>query len=170
MKRRLYFVLPDTKTAHLVEKGLLLAHVDSKHIHFMAKDESGFRDLPTASFTQRTDILPSMWHGLFFGGLTGTVAGCVVYFMPEVRSLLGMGSIMLLGIVGGVLGIWMAGMIGVSLPNSQLKRFEKTLQEGHVLLMVDVPKDRVGEISDLINKHNGDVETYGVEPAFPAFP
>lgn len=169
MKRRLYMVLPDEKVAHQVEKELLLAHVDRRHMHFMAKDESGLSDLPTANFTQYTDILPSMWHGLFFGGLTGTVAGAAVYFMPEIRTMLGMGAIMLLAITGGVLGVWIAGMIGISVPNTRLKRFEKTLQEGHILLMVDVDKDRVDEISELVREHHDDAEV-DAEPAIPAFP
>ena len=170
MKRRLYFVLPNAQVAHQVEKELLLAHVGSHQMHFMAKDEAGLTDLPLASLIQKTDIIPSMWHGLFYGGLTGTVVGGIIYFTPEIQSLLGMGSIMLLGVIGGLLGIWMAGMIGVSAPNSQLKRFEETIEEGSVLLMVDAPKERVAELSDMIRKYHSDAEMAGTEPAIPAFP
>jgi hypothetical protein len=89
--------------------------------------------------------------------------------MPEIQAMFGMGTILLLAIVGSLMGIWIASMIGISAPNSQLKRFEKTLEEGHVLLMVDVPVARVSEITELVGRHT-EVEVAGTEPAMPAFP
>ena len=38
MRRRLYFVLPDVKSAETIERELLLAKIEDSHIHFLAKD------------------------------------------------------------------------------------------------------------------------------------
>ncbi len=170
MKRRIYFLLPNTATAHKVEKELLLARVDAHHMHFMAADETEIRDLPLADFSQRTDIIPGMEHGLLLGGVVGAAAGAVVYFIPENSLLSGTGVILALGILGAVMGAWVSGMIGISAPNSRLKRFRKSLKDGKVLLMVDVPKDRVEEITRLVKRFHGDARNLGEDPTIPAFP
>ncbi|HID81910.1 MAG TPA: GlsB/YeaQ/YmgE family stress response membrane protein [Chromatiales bacterium] len=170
MRRRIYFVLPNAATAEAVEKELLLAHIDDHHMHFMARDDLDLKKLPKANILQRTDLVHGMELGLIVGGATGLIAGTVVYLLPEFSAWLGMGIILVLALIGAVLGSWVSGMIGISAPNTRLKRFEKILGEGHVLLMVDVPKDRVDEITDLIKKHHHDAQQFGEEPTIPAFP
>ncbi len=169
MKRRVYFVLPDAATAHAVERDLLLARVDDRHMHFMAKDESGLRDLPIADFTQRTDLIPGMEHGLIAGGVTGALAGGIAWALQFSMNI-GLGIVLILALLGAVLGVWFAGMIGIGIPNSRLKRFERTLDEGHVLLMVDVNKTRVDEINEIVRAHFKDAQAFGEEPTIPAFP
>jgi len=170
MRRRIYFLLPDAATAHEVEKELLLARVDDHHMHFMAADETELSDLPLADFSQRTDMIPGMEHGLLLGGLVGAAAGAVVYFIPENSLMSGMGIILALGVLGAVMGAWVSGMIGISAPNSRLKHFRKPLRQGRILLMVDVPKGRVDEITRLVKRCHDNARTLGEEPTIPAFP
>jgi hypothetical protein len=61
-------------------------------------------------------------------------------------------------------------MIGVDVPNSQLSEFEEAIKGGEILMMVDVSKDRVEEIDDLVKKHHPEAEIEGTEPTIPAFP
>jgi len=170
MNHRIYFILPDAKTAEVVEKELLLAHVDDHHMHFMARDEISLKSLPKANLLQKSDLIHGLELGLIVGGATGLIAGLFIYLMPEFTAWTGMGIILVLGLVGAILGIWVSGMIGISAPNTRLKRFDKQLQEGNVLLMVDVPKKRIDEITALIRKHHKDAKQYGEEPSIPAFP
>jgi hypothetical protein len=51
-----------------------------------------------------------------------------------------------------------------------LTQFEQAIQEGHLLLLLDVPKRRVDEIDALVRRHYADVEIEGPEPTIPAFP
>jgi hypothetical protein len=37
-------------------------------------------------------------------------------------------------------------------------------------MMVDVPKEQVGDVTVLIKKHHPEVEVEGTEPVIPAFP
>lgn len=57
-------------------------------------------------------------------------------------------------------------MIGVSVPNSQLEKFKDALAEGQLLMLLDVPKDRVEEITDLIKSHHPEAQVEGTEPTF----
>ena len=51
-----------------------------------------------------------------------------------------------------------------------LKRFDREIGEGRVLLMVDVPTGRVEEIQDLVHDRHPEASDHGIEPTMPAFP
>jgi hypothetical protein len=55
-----------------------------------------------------------------------------------------------MSLLGASFGSWAASLIAVSVPNRQLKPFEKDLKEGRLVLMVDVPNDRVDEVTQLV--------------------
>ena len=61
-------------------------------------------------------------------------------------------------------------MIGVDVPNTRLKRFEGAIEKGELLMMVDVGKDRVEEIEQLIKSHHPEADIEGTAPTIPAFP
>lgn len=173
MRRRLYFILPDAKTAEKIEDELLLARIDEGHIHFHTTMETrlGSR-LPKANVLQKTDLLHSMGVGLVAGGLTGTTIGVLMYFQwaPGGVALPSLGLVTVLSVVGAIFGCWVAGMIGISCPNTRLSPFKKSIDDGNILLMVDVPKDRVMEINQLIKSHHPEADSKGIEATIPAFP
>mgnify|MGYP000048903271 FL=1 len=61
-------------------------------------------------------------------------------------------------------------MIGISAPSSRLTDFEAAIERGELLMMLDVPKGRVEEITDLVKKHHPEAQIEGTEPVIPAFP
>jgi hypothetical protein len=61
-------------------------------------------------------------------------------------------------------------MIGVSVPSSRLNEFENSIKQGKLLMMVDVPKARVDDITDLVKQHHPEAIIEGAEPVIPAFP
>ena len=61
-------------------------------------------------------------------------------------------------------------MIGISAENSQIHEFHDAIESGQLLLMIDVPKDKIDEITDLVKKHHPEAEIEGTEPTIPAFP
>jgi hypothetical protein len=161
--RRLYFVLPDVETAHQVESELLLARIEDRHMHFLAKRGVDLGDLPEATVAQKTDLVHGMEVGLVAGGGTGVIVG-LLDCLVGIGTDLGVGSIFLFGMLGAGFGLWASSMIAASVPNCRLKSFEKAIEEGHILLMVDVPKRRIKEISAIIRKHHPDAEAHGIEP------
>jgi hypothetical protein len=61
-------------------------------------------------------------------------------------------------------------MIGVSTPSSRLKRFEAAIEQGQILLMLDVPRSRVEEIETRLQALHPEAHLEGIEPNIPAFP
>jgi len=170
MKRRLYFIMPDVKTAHKVEQELLLKRIDVQHIHFMAAIDAKLGDLPKASIFQGTDLKHGMFVGLMAGGITGAALGFLLYLYPAFGATLGMGPILALAVAGAIFGSWASGMIAVSMPNSYLNAFDKKLRKDKLLLMVDVPKEQVDDVSKMMAQLHPDVLNQGIESHIPAFP
>ncbi|MCW8962825.1 MAG: DUF1269 domain-containing protein [Gammaproteobacteria bacterium] len=170
--RRLYFLVPTVESASQIVDELLLARVDERHLHIAAKDHHPLHDanLPEANLLQESDFIPAVEKGLAVGGGTGILAGLVAMTFPPAGLILGGGAILGMGVVGAGFGAWVSGMIGISIENSQLKAFEKAIEAGELLLMIDVPKNRVDEITDLVKKHHPEAEVEGTEPTIPAFP
>ena len=170
--RRLYFLIPGIDSAKTIVDELLLARIDQRHIHIAAADHHALTEanLPEANLLQESDFIPAVERGLAIGGATGILAGVAAVALPGVGLALGGGAILGIGLAGAGVGAWLSSMIGISAPSSRLTDFEDAIKEGGLLMMVDVPKTRVDEITDLIKKHHPEAEIEGTEPVIPAFP
>ncbi|MCO6412281.1 MAG: DUF1269 domain-containing protein [Thiogranum sp.] len=166
--RRLYFLLPDLDVTHTVVDELLLARVDERHIHIIAKEGTPLGDLPEATLVQKSDFVPAMERGIAMGGATGVVAGLAALAFPGV--VIGGGALLAMGLAGAGMGAWLGGMIGMDVENTHIRQFENAVKSGEILVLVDVPKDRAKSIQELIKKHHPDAEFEGTEPTIPAFP
>jgi len=169
MRTRLIFVLPGVEAAQEIERELLLARIEDRHMHFMAKRGTDLGDLPEASVAQKSDFKHGIWTGLVFGGGLGAVFGFVISLVPPMDSALGLGAVLLFALLGASFGIWASSMIASSIPNSELTGYDEALDAGKVLLMVDVPHDRVEDITNLVGTRHPDVLA-GTDPRMPAFP
>ncbi|HLF67532.1 MAG TPA: DUF1269 domain-containing protein [Gammaproteobacteria bacterium] len=171
MKRRLYFLLPDVHHARHIVNELLLARIDINHIALIANEGVELEDLPEASLLQRSDFIPALERSALLGGATGLLAGIIAVLIPGTSTIFA-GWAILAGTTAAGAGIGaLAGtLISVDVPNSRLAPFTKAIEQGHVLMLVDVPYDRVEEIKKLIKKHHPEVDIEGVEPTVPPFP
>jgi hypothetical protein len=61
-------------------------------------------------------------------------------------------------------------MVGLNVGNTRHKQFEEAIENGALLMMIDVPISRVEEITDLVEMHHPEAEPEGTEPIIPAFP
>lgn len=169
MRRRLYFLLPDVKSAKAVFRKLLLARVEDRHMYFLARDGMALSDLPEATMLQKSDEIHGLALGLVVGGATGAVAGVVALMFPPSGLAMGLGVILAMSVIGAIVGVWVSGMIASDVPNTRLQPFAKEIERGKILMMLDIPKDQVEEISDMIRDNHPDAAR-GFDPTIPAFP
>jgi uncharacterized membrane protein len=147
MKRRLYFVLPDKVSAKRIERELLRARVEPSRIRFLANSDTAAGDLPKAGPLQKNDLAYGLRDGVLSGAVTGAVMGLVLYLSDVLAAP---GAPLGMALLGASFGSWAGSLIAVSVPNRQLKPFEKDLKEGRLVLMVDVANDRVDEVTQLV--------------------
>ena len=170
MRRRLYFMLPDVNSARQMVNDLLLARIEERHIHVLAKDGMPLEGLHEASILQRTDIAHGAELGLAVGGIAGIVAGLLAIFFPPEGLSLQLVTILISALIGAAFGAWVSSMVASAIPNSRLKTFENGIEQGRILMMVDVPKVRIDEIRKLIASSHPEASAGGMEPTIPAFP
>lgn len=170
MRRRLYFMLPDTESARGMLNEMLLARIEVGHIHFLARRGALPADLPEANVLQKTDIVHGAQLGMVIGGIAGTLGGLLVVLFPPAGVSLQLVTVLIAALLGALFGTWASSMAASAVPNSKLKSFHPDIERGKVLMMVDVPMRRVQEISDLIAKRHPEAVSGGFEPTIPAFP
>lgn len=150
---------------------LLLAQVTVSHMHFLARDDVDMTGLHEANVLQSSDVIRSAQAGLVIGIGVGAVCGAVVaYFFPLFGDSPQWGIAAVLAFVGGIFGAWSSSMIGISTPSVRLRRFEGAIQQGQILLMVDVGRSRVQQIEALLKVSHPEASLQGEEPGIPAFP
>ncbi len=170
MRRRLYFMLPDVPSARKMLDTLLLARIEERYMHFHAKDGTLLPDMPEASYVQKTDLIHGMESGMVIGAGAGLLGGILLVLFPPEGLRLEVVAILATAFGGGLFGTWASGMVAAAIPNSRLRQFQEGIERGQVLLMIDVPLRKVGDIEELIERNNPSAKFGGMEPHIPAFP
>ena len=168
--RRIYFLVPDITATKRIVNELLLARIEEKHIHVIAKRGTPLEDLPEASLLQKSDFVPAVQQGLALGGSTGVLAGLVAVALPPASTVVAGGILLASALAGAGVGAWVSGLVGMSIGNRRIKEFEDAIEAGHFLVLADVSADRVEEIEERVKQHLPEVEIETTEPKVPAFP
>jgi len=170
MRRRLYFLLPEIGSARGMLDEMLLARIEVGHIRFLARRGMPTGDLPVAGVLQKTDLVHGAQTGVVVGGVAGTLGGALLVFFPPEGLTLQFVTILITALLGALFGAWASSMAASAIPNSKLKAFHPEIEQGKVLMMVDVPMQRVTEISELVARRHPEAVSGGFEPTIPAFP
>ncbi len=170
MRRRLYFMLPDSDSARKMLDEMLLARIEVRHIHFLARRDTLPPELPEATVLQKTDIVHGAQLGVTIGGVAGTLGGLLVVLFPPGGISLQLVTVLIAALLGSLFGAWASSMAASAVPNSRLKAFHADIERGKVLMMVDVPMRRIQEISELVARRHPEAMSGGFEPTIPAFP
>lgn len=163
--KRIYFLVPDIEITHNIVNELRSEGIEDNHIHVLAKRDTPLEDMPEAGVSIKTDFLPALERGVALGGTTGLLAGLVGLRFAGFAIAGGpvLGAIM----AGATIGSLMGGLAGMNSGNSRLKKFEHAIEQGELLVLVDIPKDRIEAISKLITKHHPAATFEGIEPILP---
>ena len=154
--KRVYFLVPDTDTAKVVVEELRQQSVAHNHIHVIGSHITPLEGLPKASALQDSDLKYGVELGVGVGGMAGLIGGLLAVTFPPAGLVLGGGAILAVTLAGAGLGGLLSGLIAQDIPNHKLKAFEKAITKGELLLLVDVPRQRLDVIIEFVkNKHPG---------------
>lgn len=170
MRRRLYFLLPDLPSARGTVDDLLLARIEARRIHVLARRGTELQDLPEASVLQKTDVVHGAQVGAVLGAIAGAVGGTLLVAFPPTGLSMQLVAVLVAALLGALFGVWAASLAGASVPNSKLKQFQSWIDQGHLLLMVDVWLHECDRINELVTRRHPEAVSGGTEPTIPAFP
>lgn len=161
--KRLCFISPDVAHTRKVVDDLRENGISEKHIYVVGAEGIDMEDLPDSG-PESDDFLYAYERGVAVGGAGGLLAGLFALTIPASGIVIGGGAVLLFGLYGAGLGGLLAGMAGASYPSSRLEQFEEQINQGKLLVMADVPGDRVEHYEALIKAIDPETEVAGLEP------
>ena len=127
----------------------------------MARNRNQLKDtgLNEATLIQTSDAVNASKRGLWVGIPLGLVIGIIAATVLSIPGQMGEFALVVgLGIFGGLFGLWASTLVGVSVPDIKIEKFQHEYKRGAILMMVDVPEAREEEISAVIHRHHPEVE------------
>lgn len=163
--RRIYFLAPNIETAHKIVNELRSEGIEDRHMHILAKRDTPLEDMPEASVFQKTDFISALERGAALGGSTGLLAGLIG--LRFAGFAIAGGPVLGILFYGATIGAIMSGLAGLQVGNSKVKQYENAIERGELLIMLDIPKERIDAISHLIIKHHPTAHFEGIESLLP---
>ncbi len=167
--KRLCFLSPDVEHASKVVADLKSNGIAETNIYALARYGVVIDDLPDAG-PEADDFLPAYERGIAIGGVGGLLAGLAALAFPPAGVVVGGGLVLLVSLFGAGLGGLMTGLAGAAFPSSRIKQFETAIEQGKILIMVDVAKNDVEKFELLIKNLDPDVSIEGIEPPAKLIP
>ena len=159
MKRRLYFLLPDTGHTQAVVNDLEVFGINTRAMHVLAKPGVKLNGLPVATGRQRTDAGAKLETILWDGNLA-------IYFIALlaliIMAFMQLGWFWLLPAAVMVVTFLMGIVFTSQVPNVHLSEFRDAMHHGELLLLVDVPLWRVEGVETLVHEHHPEATVGGV--------
>lgn len=158
MKRRLYYLLPDSSDAEKLVNELAGSVISKQDIHAVAKDKlrlNNIDDIQASNENDRDYIVEwFLWRinlALFFVALMALVA--ILIWNPGIWLTLPL-TIMMGTFVSGLLFV-------LRMPNVHMNEFRTALQHGEVLLMIDVSAADIKHVDQLVHRKHPEAVTGG---------
>ncbi|MFQ3787256.1 DUF1269 domain-containing protein [Halomonas sp. A29] len=166
--QRLYFLTPDLDTTVNIAHELADLGLTNKEVHVTGRNwlKLKERGVNNATLLQTSDVGHAAVRGLLFGFPLGCALGIVVYYvLGEGFTNAGIATVILgMGIFGGLFGVWTSTMVGVSVHDVKVDKYEDEIEHGAYLMMVDVPNERESMIYSAIHRHHPEVIIDKVTP------
>lgn len=163
--RRIYFLAPNIETTHKIVDELRAEGIEDRHMHILAKRDMPLEGMPEASVFEKTDFIPALERGAALGATTGLLAGLVG--LRFAGFAIAGGPILGILFFGATIGTMMSGLAGLQVGNSRVKEYADAIERGELLVMVDIPKERIDAMSQLIIRHHPSAQFEGIEPLLP---
>lgn len=158
MKLKLEFLLPDAKSASKTCEKLLIARVEEKNIHFLARPDIDLGKLQAATALEKTNMVHEGERGILIGAGLGLLAGLYVLSVPPwiTKSPVWYTDspwyiVLLVTVLAGAFSVaFGAALLGVNLFNSDLKRYKNRIDKGEILMIVKVPFYKVNTVRKIV--------------------
>jgi len=166
---KLYFLSPDKQSATSTISELKAQGVTPKDISILAHEKTGFdTSLDLAELSKHnvsdfgklgmSDLIPALEKGAAVGGGLGLIGGLAAMTFPITGLIIGGGAVLASTAVGAGLGAWTSSLIGISAPHHEIEEYIAAVENGDILLLVDVADGNAEEIKTIISKYHPEIE------------
>ena len=160
MKRRLYFLLPDTGHTRTVVDELESGGIERRHMHVISADGVDLEGLPAATRNQHSDFGARLETFLWAGNL---MLFCLALLALIVLVLMQASWYWLLLPLAVMLATFLSGLGFTShIPSVHLSEFTDAIHHREILLMVEVPAGQVARVEEQVHRHHPEAVAGGV--------
>lgn len=158
MNRRHYFLVPDEVTAHNIVEDLRGMGIDDADIHAVAREDKLLLDIPAADQRQTTDVNNARKLGASLGGAAGLAIGLAAIAFPPAGIIAAGGFLTVLTTTaaGATVGTLSTFLVGLGMDNEKLQPFQQAIEDGKILLLIDVDEKRVDDMENVVYSHHRD--------------
>lgn len=161
----LYCLAPNMTSTKNVVNELKCLGVPEQDTCVLAKDHDAVQraHLNEAELDDTTDVYDAFKRGLLIGGGLGVISGYVIAAtLPSIVE----GRVevfFLVALVCAALGAWVSTMIGVSVLQPEVEKYEADIDQGRVLILADVEQGNEAAICRTLREHHPEVKIEVVE-------
>ncbi len=148
MKMRHVYSVPDLAVAAAALSAARQAGAADDEISLIARSDIEIQSIPDARIDVTNDMVPAAMKGMAGGAATGLLAGLVALAFPPLGVTIAGAA--LAGVAGAAVGGWSSALIGTTVENPVRREFEKEIEAGQILVVVDTPEERVSAVADAI--------------------
>jgi len=154
--KRLFFLVPDLKETSNIAHELEEIGVNNHNIHICGGLPEDLEDehLHRANLLQTTHLGKALKRGPLIGlGFFALIVALFLIVLPANVTITAFGYIAML-IFGVVIGVWTSGLIGIGVKNDVVEKYEKYVEDGHYIMMIDIPPEREKELKRIVFDHH----------------
>ena len=159
MNRRLYFLFPRVAHAKSVVEELRESGVDASGMHAVAREDVDLSELPQSTPRQREDVCCRVETWLWNGNLIVFGIALLALVLAAVQ---GSWAGALISLTVMAVTFFAGERFAATVPKAHLREFREAIAHGEVLLMVDVPRERVAEIEERVHQRHPEAVVGGV--------
>lgn len=153
MKTRRVYSVPDLAAAAAALSAARQAGAEDAEVSLIARSDIEIQSIPDARIDITNDMVPAAMRGMAGGAATGLLAGLAALAFPPLGVTIAGAA--LAGVAGAAVGGWSSALIGTTVENPVRREFEKEIEAGQILVVVDAPEERVSAITDAIVSTGG---------------
>ena len=143
-RQRLYFLLPSIELCREIVFELQSAGLTHDYINIMADKRVDISGLPPAQLSDKTQVKYGLKVGAGIGATAGLLSGLLVVSFPPAGLVLGGAAVLLTTTITGIgFGGVVSGLVAAGIPKKELDGVGLCLDRGEILLMLDIPNNRV---------------------------
>lgn len=165
MTRRMFYLFADDSRGTALLADLNAAGIGAEHLHAVTGGGGSLRQFPPATLRQQRDRVWQIERWLWAGNLVlfalAAIGLALALIAGHVPAALGAAAVMVASFTAGLVFVR-------HMPETHLGELDIALKHGDVVLMVDVPKQRVNEVAELIRQRYPEAEASGLGWTIPA--
>lgn len=162
--KRIYYLLDNLEDTETISKALHENGIADWQFHVMAKNEEGlFRHhLHRANFFQKRDVVHSGEQGALIGGVSGVYLA--FFILPwTITATTVLATVVVAFVIAGIV---IGSVLGNTHENYKISRFHNDLEQGKLLVMLDIRKSQHATVLNIINQEFPELKSAGADSIF----